>query len=118
MHAIGILRTVKLPSTHEQALRDLVAWVRERFGERVRDVRLFGSYARGEANEDSDVDVLVVVDALTSAEAREIAYHTGDLLTQYDVIISALALSRERYEELVSRERAIVQEIQRDGVPL
>ncbi len=96
----------------------MAAWVRERFGGRVRDVRLFGSYARGEAHEDSDVDVLVVVDGLTNAEAREIGYHTGDLLTEYDVIVSALALSREHYDELVSRERAIVQEIQRDGVPL
>jgi predicted nucleotidyltransferase len=31
----------------------------------VRKLRLFGSYARGEANEDSDVNVLVLVDGLT-----------------------------------------------------
>jgi predicted nucleotidyltransferase len=31
-------------------------------------VRLFGSYARGDAEEDSDVDVAVIVDALTEPE--------------------------------------------------
>jgi predicted nucleotidyltransferase len=29
-----------------------------RFGGRLRELILYGSYARGEANEDSDVDVL------------------------------------------------------------
>ena len=35
------------------------------FAERLREVVLFGSYARGGAHEDSDVDVLVVIDDLT-----------------------------------------------------
>lgn len=36
--------------------------LRRRFGDAVRDVRLFGSFARGEAHEDSDVDVAVVLE--------------------------------------------------------
>jgi predicted nucleotidyltransferase len=37
-------------------------------------VVLFGSFARGEAREDSDVDVLVLVKELSQAEARVVAY--------------------------------------------
>jgi hypothetical protein len=39
-----------------------VAGVRARFGARVAGIRLFGSYARGEAHEESDVDCLVLLD--------------------------------------------------------
>jgi predicted nucleotidyltransferase len=42
---------------------------------------LFGSRARGEATEDSDVDVLVVIDELTAADAREVDGIVGDILT-------------------------------------
>lgn len=97
---------------------ELARWARDRFGARVVDVRLFGSRARGEADEESDVDVLVVVDELSSAEAREIAFFCGDLLTQTDTLVSPLALSRARFEELRSRERRIIREIDRDGLPL
>ena len=38
--------------------------VRSAYGERLRGVFLFGSYARGEADSESDVDVLVVLDAV------------------------------------------------------
>lgn len=88
------------------------------FGARVHAILLFGSVARGERHEDSDVDVAVVVDDLTSAEAAECAYLAGDLLTKYDVIISAFAVSTERMNVLRARERLIAAEIDRDGIAL
>jgi predicted nucleotidyltransferase len=35
-------------------------------GARLKGVYLFGSYARGEAGEESDVDVLIVLDRVES----------------------------------------------------
>lgn len=98
--------------------RELASWARTRFGVRLKDVRLFGSRARGEAHEHSDVDVLVVVEELSSAEAREIAFRCGDLLTTTAIRVAPFALSRARFEELQRRERRIALEIARDGVPL
>jgi predicted nucleotidyltransferase len=100
------------------AVDELCAWVRERFGDRVRELALFGSRARGDGDEDSDVDVLVVVDGLTGAERREIGQQSGDAVTNHDVIVAPFAVSAEHWNELVSRERAIAQEIERDRVPL
>jgi uncharacterized protein len=37
-----------------------------RYGERMRDLYLFGSYARGEALPGSDLDVLIVLDRIDS----------------------------------------------------
>lgn len=42
------------------------------YGSRLKGVYLFGSYARGEADEDSDIDVAVVLDRISSRfEERE-----------------------------------------------
>lgn len=38
--------------------------VREILGPRLRDLRLFGSKARGDDDQESDIDVLVLVDSL------------------------------------------------------
>lgn len=107
-----------LRAAERTAVDQLVGWVRDRFGARVRELTLFGSRARAEGDEDSDVDVLVAIDEVTSAEARDIAHFCGDLLTEHDVIVSALVLATTRLQELRRRERLIAREIERDGVRL
>jgi predicted nucleotidyltransferase len=84
----------------------------------VRDVRLFGSRARGCAHETSDVDLLVVIDDLTGAERREIAQKSGDALTDWSVLLSPFAVSSQQMAELRASERRIAREIDRDGIPL
>lgn len=76
------------------------AFLHERYGDGIKRVILYGSYARGEATEDSDVDVLVLTDpSLNPSEVRD---SLSDLL--YDIIleegelISVVAVSEERFE--------------------
>lgn len=108
----------RLAGPSREALEDLAREVRGRFGARLRQLVLFGSHARGEATEESDVDVLLVVDDLTGAEARAIGHLSGDLLTKYDVLVAPLAMSTERMRELRERERLLPREIDREGIPL
>ena len=114
----GTASGVKLCADESAALEALRGWLRARFGARLRELTLFGSRARGEGDEESDVDVAVVVEGLTSVEGREIAHFCGDLMTQHAVLVSPFAVSRERMDELRRRERLIAREIERDGLPL
>src|SRR3989304_4195999 len=52
----------QLRPAERAALSDYLARLRARFSERVLRVILFGSRARGEGGDESDLDVLVVVD--------------------------------------------------------
>src|SRR5580700_8939458 len=107
-----------LLASERAALTAFAAHVRALFGARLRELALFGSRARGEGDEDSDVDVLVVVDGLTGPEARAVGYAAGDALTDHDVLVSPFVVSTEHIERLRSRERTIALEIARDAVPL
>jgi predicted nucleotidyltransferase len=82
----------------------------------VRRVALFGSWARGEAHEDSDVDVFVLLSKATGSE-RARAIDTGAMIgLERGLVITPLVLTQEEWDELVRRERLLAHEIQRDGV--
>lgn len=91
-----------------------------RFGARLSEYILFGSHARGESHEDSDVDLLVVIDGLTEPERRQVfdlAYDAGAAGDDY-VALSPLPYSVAQVTEMRARERRLMREIERDGVAL
>jgi predicted nucleotidyltransferase len=107
-----------LPSTTRAAVSEFSTHVRACFGHRLAQLALFGSHARGEATEDSDVDILVVIDDLDSADTRQIDAIVGDILTRTDVILSPLVMRTARFDELRARERRLAADIEREGIPL
>jgi predicted nucleotidyltransferase len=109
---------VRLGAAERAALSEFTSWVRQRFGDRVSELCLFGSRARGEGHEESDLDVLVSVAQLTGSERREIGQQAGDALTHWDVLVSPFALSTQHLAELRARERRIARELDRDAIPL
>jgi predicted nucleotidyltransferase len=108
----------ELPDRVRAAVAAYRAKVAGRFGGRMREIRLFGSYARGEARPDSDVDVLVVVDGLTREEWREASGMAYDVLLDSGVCISSLTCSLAEWQTLRARERRIALDIEREGIPL
>jgi len=109
-----------LPRTIAEALDQLARAVRARFGGRAEEIVLFGSYARGTAVEDSDVDVLVVVDALTEAEELEIVDLASSIKRSGEewVGLAPLPLSSERAAELRAGGRMLWSDIAREGISL
>lgn len=79
---------------------------------------VFGSRARAEGNEDSDLDVLVVIDPYSETRKRAIWTRAYEIFLATDVNISPLVLSREQFSGLRHRERRIALDIARDGIPL
>ncbi len=76
------------------------AQLSEMYGSGIKRVILYGSHARGEATEDSDVDVLVLTDpALNPAEVRDsLSDLLYDILLEEGELISVVAVSEERFE--------------------
>ena len=84
-------------------------------GDRLDTVILFGSQARGEAQTDSDIDVLVVVRG--EFDYSEFIQRTSAIVSalslEYDVVISRVFVSKEQFE----RERSpFLLNVRREGV--
>ena len=99
--------------------RDFAAHARARFGRRLRDIRLYGSAARGDWREGSDVDVLVVLDDVRPPDREWIA----ETVTRLGVLgagipLATVTLSENQFNDLRQRERLFAREIDRDGLPL
>jgi uncharacterized protein len=56
--------------TVEHTLSELKRGLAALYGERLKGLYLFGSYARGDARPDSDLDVLIVLDCILSYDAE------------------------------------------------
>ena len=78
-------------------LSELKAGLRLAYGDRLRGMYLFGSYARGEADRESDLDILVVLDAFDryAHEVNRTGVLAADLSLKYGVTVSLVFL-RER----------------------
>jgi predicted nucleotidyltransferase len=90
--------------------------VRARLGARVRRIILFGSRARGDARDDSDYDVVVVVDR-RSPDLREALLEIEvHLLDGHGSMVACLL--RDEREWAASQRQPLGLNVAREGVPL
>ncbi len=78
-------------NTLQLLLNETVAGLRELFGEKLESVILYGSYARGDYDEESDIDVMALVkmdrEELTGYRRRVNAF-SNQLDLKHDVLLS------------------------------
>ncbi|WP_273888477.1 nucleotidyltransferase domain-containing protein [Rubrobacter naiadicus] len=85
--------------TLEEALRDLDGGLRDLYGERYRGLVLYGSRARGEADEGSDVDLLLLLEGPVEVgrEIRRSSRLVSSLSLEAGLVLSLVPVSVEDY---------------------
>ena len=104
--------------TVSELARALRLQLEEALGPRIREVRIFGSRARGTARPDSDLDLFILLDTSDRQTRRrigEIAYAL-EMEHDFDPPISTLVLGEAEFERLISRERRIALDILKEGI--
>lgn len=92
--------------------------LRQRYSSAVQDVRLFGSFARGEAHEESDVDVAVVLEEADFDTRRRVIDLAADIGMLYNLRLSPTVFDRKTWDKWRAQERRIVMDIEREGMEL
>lgn len=87
-------------------------------GNEVLELRLFGSRARSQGDEESDLDIAVVVSEENGKLRRNIYDLAYDISLASGVNLSPLVISAKKLAWLNSIERAIALDIEREGVKL
>jgi len=96
------------------------AAAKETLGEKLEKVLLFGSYARGDYDEESDIDIFVLADIQQEDvdEVRdEIHAHTGDLGLEYDIVVSLHMAGSDNFYSW-RNVLPFYMNVQKDGVEL
>lgn len=70
------------------------------YGTCIRRIVLYGSYARGDNNQSSDIDIMILVN-LTEEEIKEtmtaVADYTFEMEMQYNVIFSPIIKNEKQF---------------------
>jgi predicted nucleotidyltransferase len=92
-----------MPEIVEKIKTDLKKSLDKIYADKLKRLILFGSYARGDARSDSDMDFLVVLDIKDSElnvydEISRMNDDVYDLVLEHEVTISVVPVSEEKYQ--------------------
>jgi predicted nucleotidyltransferase len=99
------------------ALRDFRRRLEQAYGQKLAGVLLFGSFARGDEHEESDVDVLVLfADDVAWDEQEPLFRAAAEVSRSYRLWVSPLACSCARFRRMTEDEVGIALAIQAEGI--
>lgn len=100
----------------QQIAKEYKAGLQKIYGEELVDLILFGSHARGNFHNESDIDFALVLRRIAVSPAEEILKTTAlslQLELKYGMMLSTLPVSAEKKE---SSLQGVYQDIRKEGI--
>ncbi len=91
--------------------------IRQLYGEQMDNLILYGSYARGEAKDESDIDVLVLLKQMQSpySEIRKMGDINNNYLLTYEYLICPVPTTTENF---LNHETPLYRNIKKEGIKI
>lgn len=109
-----------MPQTIQTLLIKYLQEIRKIYGTHLKKVILYGSYARGDYNDQSDIDIMLLVD-LTAAEMDAYADQLSELgfeyNVDYDIWMMPVVKNKQHFEKW-AEAYPFYENVQREGVTL
>jgi uncharacterized protein len=105
-----------MPVEIKNLLAELKQGLANIYDDRLKAVYLFGSYARGDYHEGSDLDVMIVLDTYKSYwdELVRSAELASDLSLKYDVTVSRTIMTEEQWKK---GDLPVLRNVRAEGIP-
>jgi predicted nucleotidyltransferase len=100
------------------AVTEYIEQICERFPNRILAVTLYGSKARGDDDDESDIDLLVLVDVEDDEFRSELWAIASAVSLEYNVVVSPQVFGQERWDETRRIRMPLYRAIEAEGVPL
>jgi len=86
------------------------------YGDKLKAVYLYGSYARGDYRDGSDVDVMVLLKSYRDywKEYHRASDYVGDVSLKYDAIVSYILIKEIQWKE---EDKPVLRNIRKEGLP-
>ena len=108
--------TRKVPAHIRKLMKELKEGLVQIYGDKLKAVYLYGSYARGNAQPDSDLDVMIVLQDYRSygKEIDRTGKLTSNLSLEYGISISRVMTKETQWK---ISDTPLLRNIRMDGVP-
>lgn len=89
---------------------------RDHFQDRLKRVRLYGSSVRGDWTPDSDVDILVLLDHVSTQDVEWLSRTATNLgILDQGILIQPLPMAESEFQRLLNQERQFPREVEKTG---
>lgn len=108
----------KVPVRIRKMLKEFKEGLVHIYGDKLEELYLYGSYARGDYRQGSDVDVMILLSDYKNywKEQSRISQLASDVSLEYDVTVSCIFIKQIQWET-ASNERPLIYNIRKEGVP-
>ena len=100
----------KIPENINKAISEFITSINNKFGKRIKKIILYGSYARGDFNTSSDIDIMI----LTDFTDDEIVQYRSEIV---DIHLSPLVKNVDRFNYWLEA-LPFYMNVQKEGVVL
>lgn len=93
-----------MTSAKRELMEQYVLQVKKIYGTHLRQVILYGSYARGDYRSDSDIDIMILLnlsDMALKAYSQKLSYMTYDFNLDNELDIKPIAKSEEHFQKWI-----------------
>jgi predicted nucleotidyltransferase len=106
----------KVPLKIRKLMKEFKEGLVRIYGDRLKGVYLYGSYARGDYRQGSDVDVMILLKDYESYwnELERSTELASDVSLEYDVTVSRLIIKEIQWKQ---SDMPVLRNIHKDGVP-
>lgn len=106
----------KVPLKIRKLMKELKEGLVHIYGDRLKGVYLYGSYARGDYRPGSDVDVMILLKDFTDywKEWQRSSAYVSDISLKYDVTVSCIMIKEIQWKQ---SDKPVLHNIRREGLP-
>lgn len=93
-----------MPGNMQNLIKQYVNEIKQIYGTHLRQIILYGSYARGDFRPDSDIDIMILLDLSDlelKAYSQKLSYMTYDFNMDYNIDIKPIAKSEAHFNKWI-----------------
>ena len=110
------MSAMQIQGNYQKAVDEFVRRVRRKYEDKIDSIILFGSVARGEAKEDSDIDILVVVKKKNVKDMKEIYGIAFEVSMEYLLDVSPKVYGMNEISNSLKIGVPFIKEVLKEGV--
>jgi uncharacterized protein len=104
----------KIPASVQEIIRETREELELIYADHLKEIILFGSYARGDFTNESDINLILLLDKIdASRERAKYSSVISRISLKYDTVVSVIPIE---YEEFHRKRTPLILNVNREGI--